>query len=420
MRSRMMRVQYQATGAALMHKVAFAVVRLAIVLVSVLCASQALLAQDYRVLYTFTGRADGGYPAGNLLRDAQGNLYGTTYSGGTHSNGVIFKLDVTGKETVLHSFHTREGIDANGGLVQDQAGNLYGTAFYGGSRQCDLGCGTLFKLSNTGKLTVLHVFTGGADGNNPASGLVRDPAGNLIGITYRGGGGPCDVQGTPGCGVIFKLNPSTGQYSVLYSFTGGTDGSNPHADLIQDASGNLYGTASYSGTPGCGCGTVFKLDAHGRYAVLYSFAGGADGGTPAAGVLRDAAGNLYGTTYFAGDFSCDSRGCGTLFKLTPASRLIVLHTFKGLRTLTGQGEGANPEQDLVQDNAGALYSMALDGGVNDGGVLFKLNPHRREKVLHSYASGWSFGGLVPDNQGHLYGTTYNTGLGNGTVFSVAP
>jgi len=385
----------------------------------VLFATQAAWAQNYQVLFKFTGHANGGGPAGNLLRDAQGNLYGTTYWGGTHFHGVIFKIDTNGRETVLHSFHTREGIDANGGLVRDQAGNLYGTAFFGGSRQCDLGCGTLFKLSPTGKFSVLHVFTGGADGNNPAAGLIRDAAGNLFGTTYRGGGGPCDVQGTPGCGVIFKLNPSTGKYTVLYSFTGGSDGSNPLADLIQDVAGNLYGTTTYNGAPGCdtfGCGTVFELDTHGGHTVLYSFTGKADGGNPAAGVLRDAVGNLYGTTYLGGDLSCSPlHGCGTVFELTLAHQLIVLHAFTGL------GDGALPENDLVQDQTGALYSMTLAGGVNGGGILFKLNNKSKERILHNYASGWSFSGLVPDGQGYFYGTTYNTGLhGNGTVFRVAP
>ena len=145
---------------------------------------------------------------------------------------------------------------------------------------------------------VLYSFTGGTDGTNPSVGLVRDGAGNLYGTTFNGGttGGPC---GSTGCGVVFEVD-KTGKETVLYAFTGGADGGYPQAGLVRDAAGNLYGTTSFGGATsfcfGSGCGVVFKLDKTGKETVLYAFTGGADGGEPVAGLVRDTAGNLYGTT----------------------------------------------------------------------------------------------------------------------------
>lgn len=346
-----------------------------------------------------------------MLREASGNLYGTTYSGGAYRSGVIFKLDPHGREAVLHSFRKREGWLAGGALSQDRAGNLYGTAYFGGRYKCDLGCGTAFKLDTIGNLTVLHYFHQ-KDGANPQEGFVQDAKGNLIGTTNWGGTGPCAAQGR-GCGLIFRVNPATRNFTVLYRFTGGVDGGNPN-DLIEDKAGNLYGTTYSAGV--FGYGTIFTLDTENHLTVLYSFTGGRDGAVPAAGVLRDGSGNLFGTTYRGGDLLCNAPyGCGTVFKLTPNRELVVIHAFTGL------GDGALPENDLFQDRTGALFSMTLAGGVNDNGVLFKLSQRGKERILHNYASGWSFSGLIPDEQGYLYGTTYNTGdHGNGTVFRVKP
>jgi uncharacterized repeat protein (TIGR03803 family) len=168
----------------------------------------------------------------------------------------LYKVDPTGKETVLYSFAGGfDGAFPYAGLVRDVAGNLYGTTVYGGiSRACPSGCGVVFKLDPTGKETVLHSFAGGADGGNPLAGLVRDTAGNLYGTTSYGG----DLSGCGGfgCGVVFKLDP-TGTETVLYSFTGGPDGGHPWAGLVLDAAGNLYGTTYYGGASGQG--VVFQL-----------------------------------------------------------------------------------------------------------------------------------------------------------------
>jgi len=268
-------------------------------------------------LHGFSGTtADGGEPAGDLLMDSAGNLYGTTSIGGSYQAGTVFKLSPSPGSgysySILYSFTgtTVDGGQPNGGLVMDSAGNLYGTtmtaAIPPGGNINDQGFGTVFKLAPTAggsyTETTLHLFSG-LGGAAPAAGLVMDSAGNLYGTTRLGSGNP-----GIGYGLVFKLTPDAhGVYteSVLYSFTGGSDGGGPLAALVMDSAGNLYGTASYGGggSANCnnGCGTVFKLapGTNGNYSesTLYSFAGGSGGGGPAARLIMDAAGNLYGTTF---------------------------------------------------------------------------------------------------------------------------
>ena len=231
----------------------------------------------------------------------------------------MFQLDKTGTETVLHKFTGgADGSSPQAGLIQDSAGNLYGTA--GGgivASACPLGCGVVFKLDTIGTYTVLHSFTGGADGGYPEyAGLIQDSAGNLYGTT--------SVGGALGYGVVFKLD-TTGTETVLYNFTGGADGGSPQSGVIQDSAGNLYGTALYGGDLSCrlgasfGCGVVFKLDTTGRETVLYSFTGGSDGANPIASLIQDSAGNLYGTASAGGTFdgACVDYGCGVVFQLQP-------------------------------------------------------------------------------------------------------
>jgi uncharacterized repeat protein (TIGR03803 family) len=233
------------------------------------------------VLHSFTGGADGGSPYAGVIRDAAGNLYGTTNLGGTANAGVVYKLDPTGHETVLHSFTGgADGGRPTAGVILDSAGNLYGTAYNGGTANA----GVVYKLDPSGNETVLYSFTGRADGGFPSAGVIRDLAGNLYGTAD----GPI-----ANLGVVYKLDPA-GNETVLHSFTGGADGGNPQAGVIRDSAGNLYGTTAQGGV---GLGVVYKLDPSGNETVLYSFSGGADGGYPIAGVMRDATtGNLYGTT----------------------------------------------------------------------------------------------------------------------------
>ncbi len=276
------------------------------------------------VLYSVAGGADGANPNAGLIIDANGNLYGTTgYSGSTNDSGTVFKLTANGSggytESVLYRFAggTVDGSNPLASLIMDASGNLYGTTYNGGVGWAGLftGNGTVFKLTpstsngvTTYQETILHSFAGGAaDGSNPNAVLIIDASGNLYGTTQNGG--------TNNNGTVFKLIANgNGSYteSVLYSFGSGTDGANPYAGLITDASGNLYGTTNGGGTNGNG--TVFKLTATGNsdYTenVLYSFGAGTDGANPLSTLITDTSGNLYGTTSGGG-----VNGNGTVFKI---------------------------------------------------------------------------------------------------------
>ena len=219
------------------------------------------------ILYSFTGQADGGNPSASLVRDENGNLYGTTFFGGSSNVGVVFKLDTAGHETPLYTFTGgTDGGYPNNDLVRDDAGNLYGTTSQGGVSGCGPGCGVVFEVGPTGNETVLYSFTGGADGRTPYAGVVRDEHGNLYGTTFFGG--DLNVCGGVGCGTVYKLGRN-GRETVLYTFTGQADGGNPYGGVLRDGQGNLYGTTGYGGNlrsqnPWCGgigCGVVFKISA---------------------------------------------------------------------------------------------------------------------------------------------------------------
>ena len=380
---------------------------LVIVLAPTILATASSQWKTYNVLYAFTGGADGANPLAGLVLDSVGNLYGTTFQGGTGCHlgcGVIFNLDTSGTETVLYTFPRGmgRGVGPWGTLAQDAAGTLYGVTWMGGGRNF----GTVFKLYSTGEEMGIHTFLGepDRDGANPEAGLIRDKTGNLYGTTSSGGGGSCPNGGCgtvfkvskgkesvlysfsgpdgagprswpdsrfkrkslrhylfwrrdwlrgPGCGVVFEVD-STGKESVLYSFTGRADGEAPLAGLVRDSTGHLYGTTFAGGASNAG--TVFKLNKAGKETVLYSFMDGADGAGPEAGLIRDSAGNLYGTTAYGGGGTACSGGCGTVFKLDTTGHETLLHSF------AGGADGALPEADLVQDSAGNLYGTTYNGG----------------------------------------------------------
>jgi len=259
------------------------------------------------VLYTFTGGGDGGVPYAGVVSDSDGDLYGTTLFGGT-GYGVVYKLDVTAHESVLYTF--TGGFDGGtpySGVVFDSGGNLYGTTLDGGF---DL-AGVVYKLGTDGQETVLNSFYTNPLGSQP-TGVVLDPEGNLYGTTVNGGSSTgCDGFG---CGVVYELS-TTGE-TILHTFTGEADGGDPQSGVIRDSNGTLFGTTDSGGKTGClglqGCGVVYMLALTGQYTNLYTFTGAADGGNPQAGLVRDSAGNLYGTTYVGG-----KQGLGTVFKVTP-------------------------------------------------------------------------------------------------------
>ena len=357
-------------------------------------------AQTLTTLYSFTGAS--GQNPGGLIRDAQGNFYGTTLLGGASSLGVVFEVTPAGTETVLYSFAGADGEYSTASLVRDSAGNLYGTTSQGGAS----GHGVVFKLDTTGTETVLHSFTGGADGGTPYSGLFRDSAGNLYGTTYSGG--------ASGRGVIFKINAS-GTEKVLHTFAGGAGGANPYAGLTRDSAGNFYGT-TYGG--GTGHGLVYKLDTADTYTVLYTFNGLADGGQPYAGVILDPAGNLYGTTTQDGP-----SGYGVVYELSATGAETVLYGF------AGGNDGKNPSTGVIRDSVGNLYGTTQYGGASNNGVVYEVNTAGTETLLHSFTGGSDGAnpqaGLLLNAAGDLFGTTYYGGLhqgpaGDGTVFKLAP
>jgi len=291
----------------------------------------------FTVLYSFTGGADGANPSTEtMVRDAQGNLYGTTQLGGDltcnvslhYGCGTVFRLDTTGNLTPLHIF-SGVSLDAGGssGLALDPNGNLLGTAGDG------FGNGLVFEVDKNGTYTVFYDFMGGLDGFLPTGHLFRDAAGYLYGATQEGGGSIDQCPYQQSCGTVYQLDPA-GQHKVLYSFLDSAGGANPNT-VIGDGIGNLYG-ATWLGGQGCpqlaGCGTIFKLDASGKKTVLHYFTGGNDGSTPNGSLVLDSAGSLYGTTQAGGDLGCPyngGAGCGVVFKLDPNGVETVLHAFHG-------------------------------------------------------------------------------------------
>jgi uncharacterized repeat protein (TIGR03803 family) len=370
--------------------------------------------QTYTFLYNFTGGLDGSNPSAGLIQDARGNLYGTTSGGGRTGTGVVFKLDPTGKETVLHEFgfaaRPNDGANPSAGLVRDAAGNLYGTTVNGGAS----GLGTIFQFTAKHLEFVLHSFAGTrTDGAHPYAGLIRDSTGKFYGTTSAGG--------AFGHGTVFKLAPfGVGKESMLYSFTGGADGANPSGTLVRDAAGILYGTTNAGGSSSCsgGCGVVFKIDTSGRETVIYSFTGGNDGANPSGTLLRDAAGNLYGTTNNGG-----TSGYRVVFKLETTGTETVLHNFAGFPT-----DGSGPYA-VMRDPAGNFYGTTSGGGAFGAGVVFELETTGKETVLYSFLefTGSTFdasnasGTLLRDAAGNLYGTAASGGDFNaGVVFKLTP
>ena len=276
-------------------------------------------------LYDFAGGSDGDGGTGALFRDAAGNLYGTTLLGGGSNDpqcpnsqgcGTVFELGANGQYQLLYSFLNNADGSEPQSLVGDSAGNLYGITSAGGQGcQPILGCGTVFKLDDSGHKAVLHYFTGGSDGSTPWGNLFLDSAGNLYGSTQAGGDLACPINGA-GCGVIFKIAPN-GMETVLYAFHGGSDGNAP-VSVIPDGSGNFYGTTQEGPNPSP-CGTVFKLDGQGNLTNLYS-PKGTSGCGPVGALVRDSAGNLFVATALGGDESNGTicyNGCGTVFKIKP-------------------------------------------------------------------------------------------------------
>ena len=329
------------------------------------------LAQDgtEQVLYTFGGGCDGQTPEANLIADQAGDLFGTTLLGGACSGlgfGTVFELAASGGEQVIHAFgglSAGDGSGPEGPVIFDTAGDLYGTTVAGGNAGCGGGCGTIFKITPDGTESIVYAFMGGTDGFAPSAGLLSDSAGDLFGTAKDGGNANCNSG--DGCGTVFKI-ASDGTFSVLYTFQGGSDGEAPKSTLVEDSSGDLYGT-TIGGGGNCNCGTVFRLAPDGTETILHGFQGGTDGKYPYAGVVMDSRNNLYGTTYSGGGGAgCHAAGCGTVFKVTPGGVETVLYAFRK------REEGSQPVASLILGAHGLLYGTASKGGAHEVGLVFSV------------------------------------------------
>jgi uncharacterized repeat protein (TIGR03803 family) len=382
------------------------------------------------VLYSFGGGPDDGGKPQSGLTYFNGTFFGTTTEGGVGDCytpnigcGTVYSITPSGTETVLYSFKgQKDGASPEARLIV-RNGTFYGTTYSRGGchqRTRTGGCGTVFSITPSGHVTVLHGFAGPPDGANPEAPL-RNVNGTLYGTTSEGGSSSsCPSSG---CGTVFSITPG-GKEKVLYSFRNGIDGAQPIAGLI-DVKGTLYGTTFYGGayrTYYCPCGTVFTVTPSGKEKVLHSFGNGKDGTRPDA-ALVEVKSTLYGTTGSGGSATCGSKyGCGTVFSVTPSGRETVLHSFSG-------GDGDSPQATLLNVN-GTLYGTTFFGGAYNDGTVFSITLSGHETVLYSFKGGQD--GSGPDSglsyvNGTLYGTTVSGGGGNGcggdgcgTVYSITP
>jgi uncharacterized repeat protein (TIGR03803 family) len=387
----------------------------------------AAAASTTKILYSFAGGSDGEYLDTDLVMDAAGNIYGTTVQGGDFGSGTVFQLSPSSSgwtHTVLYSFKGgTDGGEPYKGVTLDAHGNLYGTAVTGGSGSCEGGCGVVFKLTNSGGTwtqRVIHYFTGGADGSGPGSGLTFDQHGHLYGMTPTGGAN--------GLGTIYEMRlQSNGAWRlhVIHTFTGGNDGSSASAGrLILDAAGNLYGVATVGGANGKGVAFQITHSETTGWTLLplYAFKDQPDGALPYGGLIFDKAGNLYGTTYYAG-----LNDVGTVYKLSPTNGSwteTVLYNFKG------GTDGSSPISTLVSDAKGNLYGTTSEGGTGCAcGVIFRLargaNNTWTEGVAYRFPgapnAGFSYNGMIADSAGNFYGATTHGGPSNdGTIYQFTP
>ena len=329
-------------------------------------------------------------------------------------------------ETVLYRFcslrYCADGTTPAATLTLDGSGNLYGTAAGGNSQ---FYAGVVFKVSSSGVESLVYDFTAMTQGVAPNGALARDASGNFYGTTAGGGYDQGKCKKHYGCGVVYKL--SGGVEQVLYTFKGTTDGLEPNGGLVVDASGNIYGTTYRSGTKGTGAGLVFKVTPAGNETVLHQFGTGkGDGRMPTSGLVMDKNGNLYGTTSEGGSdgnygpgLNCTNR-CGTVYEITAAGQEKILYSFKGFQS----SDGAAPFASLILDKQGNLYGTTYAGGAYGFGTIFKLTPSGQETVLYSFVglpdAGNPVGRLLMDSQGNLFGTTsYGGNFDSGALFELS-
>lgn len=360
----------------------------------VVVTSIAARAQTYSVLYNLgTNSGDPFNPAwiGLFTQGRDGNLYSTSQYGGANGYGTVFQLTPSGSVNVLHSFSnsSSDGIYPYSGLTLGTDGSLYGTTYEGG-----LGYGTVFKITTGGAFTLLHSFNGVSEGELPVAPPIQGTDGNFYGTASNGGG---EVFGT-----VYKITPS-GTFTTLYTFDGTIR--YPYA-LTLGTDGNFYGTCGGgSTTPD---GAVFKITPQGKFTILHTF-NVTDGQAPYGGIIQGSDGNFYGTTEKGG-----SGGFGVVYKMTPAGVLTDLRAFN-----EDDGLGISPVAGLVQTTDGTFYGVAGTNFPPTAGVLFQITSTGAYTVLFNFTNT---GGLYPGRgpyvplfqhtNGTLYGDTDGGGTGN--------
>ena len=381
-------------------------------------SSAAAHAQSFQLLYTFTGGLDGGQPYSGVTINRGGNLFGTTHTGNQGTNwGQVYELEHAGSGYVFADLALYDGtleapavFGPNGTIYSTSPNNL--TIYRHGyvlnvSPPTTTVCSGVFCLWNA---SVLYGFSGGADGDIPNYGaLIFDRAGNMYGTTSAGGSGS---------GVVYELTGSGSHWTEqpIYTFAGSPDGADPFSGVIFDNAGNLYGTTTAGGASGHGA--VFELSPSGNAwteRILYSFTGGSDGSYPTAGLIFDNAGNLYGATNAGG-----TGGGGTVFELSPSGggwNYSLLHSFTG-------GPNCGPWSSLTL-NGGNLYGATVCDGANTAGNVFKLSTSGTYNSLYDFTGGndgkFPYGSVSLDPTGNLYGTTLRGGAElQGVVWRITP
>lgn len=387
----------------------------ALIAIVLLGGASVVTAQTYTfsTLYSFKNNTtDPANPMSFPTVDSSGNIYGTSFSGGSDRTdcsggcGSVFKLTPSGSLSVLHSFNA--GPDYGGtttNVARDKAGNLYGTS---GST-----AGIAFKITPSGDETIIHSFPLGSSNGFSPNNVILDSAGNLYGTTLNGG--------PAGFGLVFKIDASD-NYSVLYSFcpsSGCSDGEFPFGRLVRDSAGNLYGAALSGGiSTDCagGCGVVYKLTPGGVQTVLHAF-DGTDGYQPLSGLTQDKKGNLYGVDNFGGEGTFGTSN-GTLFKQPESGgALTILYNFCARSRCA---DGKNPIGPVQIDSVGNIYGVAQGSAGNMGSVVWEFTAAGKEVVLHTFPKNVVCdGGLAIDSSGNLYGFTSNGGTDSlGSVYKL--
>jgi len=381
-----------------------------------------------KVIYSFDGGTDGEYIDSDLVMDSAGNIFGASVQGGDFGGGTVFELSPYGDgwtHTVLYSFTGgADGGEPYKGVTLDAQGNLYGSAVTGGSGLgCEGGCGVVYKLTKSGKSwvqSVIYNFNGGDDGSGPGSGVTFDKNGTLYGMTPTGG--------VYGLGVIYQLKPDVNgnwKFSVLHAFTGGADGATGSAGrLILDKNGNLYGVATAGGANGKGVAFRLTRAASGQVFLqtLYAFKGQPDAGFPYGGLTFDASGNLYGTTYYDG-----KNNLGAVYELIShngAWSERVLYSFEG-----GSDGSNSLSNLVIDGVGNLYGTTSEGGAGCSCGVIFNLAPGEHgkwtESVVYRFQGapdgGFAYNGMVGDTAGNFYGTTVHGGFtDDGTIYKFNP